>query len=235
MYTQCPACKTAYRITTDEVRLGQGIVLCSHCNSEFDSVRSLAEVAFEYHFTDRYSVPTLRIERAILPESEEGGFDQPAHSGPGRMRWGWGFAALLMVVVLFAQIIIYQTPGWAQNQKIRPWLKGFCDKIDCRLPKYHHPEDIEVIERTLEPAGHDALKFRLVIVNNGSLPVALPGMYLELIRFNGEPLAQRIFAPHEYFDVADSMSDLPVGKPIELSLKIANPDKKIAGYSFKFI
>jgi hypothetical protein len=103
------------------------------------------------------------------------------------------------------------------------------------LPQYHHPEDIEVIERVLEPAGHDALKLHLIIVNNGNLPVALPELYLNLIRFNGEPLAQRIFAPGEYFDDADAMSELPVGKPIALSLKIVNPDNKIAGYTFKFI
>ncbi len=224
---------------TDEVRSGQGKVLCSHCDTVFDSISSLADVAFENHFTDIRSVPTLSVERSILPEPQDdelrAEFERPAHSDSGRIRWGWSFAALSMVVLLLAQIVTYQTPSWAQNKDIRPWLKEYCDKIDCRLPKYHHPEDIEVIERALEPAGHDALMFRLVIVNNGSLPVALPKMYLKLIRFNGEPLAQRIFAPDEYIGDADSVSELPVGKPIEFSLKIANPDNKIAGYTFKFL
>jgi len=196
-------------------------------------------VAFENHFSDIRNIPVLPAERSIVPESEDDAFwseiAPPLDTGADRTLWGWSLGAFSMLLLLIAQIVVYQTPSWAQNQDIRPWLKEICDKIDCRLPKYNYPEDIEVIERALEPAGDDALIFRLAIVNNGSFPVALPDLYLKLIRFNGEPLAQRIFAPNEYIGNVDSIRELPVGKPIEFSLNIANPDNKIAGYTFKFI
>ncbi len=238
MYTQCTICKTAYRITTDEVRVGQGKVLCSHCNSVFDAISSLADVAFEYHLSDLRRIPTLTVEKSVSPPSETdalANFDGSESAEPLKPRLIWGFAAVSMLSLLLGQVVFFQSPKWAQNEEYRPSLEKICHVVGCQLPKYRHPEDIEVIERALEPAGRGALQLRVLIINNGSRPVALPGMALKLIQFNGEPLAQRVFSPQEYLNDLNKVKQLPVGRPIQINLKIANPDNEIAGYSFKFI
>ena len=240
MYTQCPVCKTAYRITTDEVRMGQGKVLCSHCNSVFDSISSLAEVAFEYHLSDIRRIPSMTVEKAVSPpsESESDAFTEYSAllvKRPVKRQYRWVFAAIFLAILLFGQVAYFRSPQWAQNAEYRPWMEKFCEQLGCLLPVYRHPEDIEVIERALEPAGRGALQLRALIVNAGNRPVALPGMHVKLIQFNGESLAQRIFQPKEYLSDLNQVNEMPVGQPIQINLKISNPDNEIAGYTFKFI
>ena len=238
MYTQCPVCKTAYRITTDEVRVGQGKVLCSHCNSVFDAISSLADVAFEYHLSDIRRIPELTIENSVSPPSETDALVKlggPESAESVKLRLFWGSASVFLLFLLLGQAVYFQSSKWAQNEEYRPWLEKFCRELGCVLPEYHHPDDIVVIERALEPAGRGALQLRVLIINNGLRPVALPRLDLKLIQFNGDPLAQRVFGPKEYLNDLNKVKDLPVGRPIQINLKIANPDNEIAGYSFKFI
>lgn len=45
MFTRCPACDTAFRITPAQIKARQGRVRCGHCMNSFDALASLAEDA----------------------------------------------------------------------------------------------------------------------------------------------------------------------------------------------
>lgn len=45
MYTRCPACKTAYRVSVSQLRDGRGEVRCEHCQTVFDALPTLAMTA----------------------------------------------------------------------------------------------------------------------------------------------------------------------------------------------
>lgn len=45
MYTQCPSCKTTYRITLRQLRNGRGEALCQECQVAFNVLATLAETA----------------------------------------------------------------------------------------------------------------------------------------------------------------------------------------------
>lgn len=45
LVTRCPACRTAFRLVADQLRLRGGLVRCGHCETVFDAREHLVEVA----------------------------------------------------------------------------------------------------------------------------------------------------------------------------------------------
>ncbi|MGH8549126.1 MAG: zinc-ribbon and DUF3426 domain-containing protein, partial [Methylococcales bacterium] len=205
MYTHCPECNTAFRITTVQLRMGQGRVKCSKCGSLFDAISSLSDVAFEDHFSDLRKLPTLPLEQALSPpvdrERTEKSATAPHWHGSrsllGRRRWLSGIAILF--ALLITQLSVFEGERLVQHPDFRPWLEDLCAFIDFELPSYRDPGAIEVLERSLEPVGRDALEFRVVLINGSRFQQAFPRLELDLIKLNGTPLARRIFFPEEYF------------------------------------
>ncbi|MEK7490267.1 MAG: zinc-ribbon domain-containing protein, partial [Pseudomonadota bacterium] len=37
LVTRCPACRTAFRLVADQLRLRQGLVRCGQCDTVFDA------------------------------------------------------------------------------------------------------------------------------------------------------------------------------------------------------
>jgi predicted Zn finger-like uncharacterized protein len=44
LVTRCPACRTAFRLVADQLRLRQGLVRCGQCDTVFDAREHLIEV-----------------------------------------------------------------------------------------------------------------------------------------------------------------------------------------------
>lgn len=134
------------------------------------------------------------------------------------------------------QLSVFEGQHLVQYPDFRPWLEELCAFLDCELPSYRDPGAIEVLERSLQPAGPDALEFRAVMINGSRFQQAFPRLKLDLIKLNGEPLARRVFFPDEYFsDEASPPILMTVGKPFEIRFRIVKPDNEIGGYQFRLI
>lgn len=241
MYTQCPECNTAFRITTTQLRLGQGRVKCSKCAALFDAISALSDIAYEDHYSELRSLPTLPLEQALPPPIADANSEKtriaptPAPAG-GISRTLSISGILLMSVLLIVQISLFEGERLVQNPHLRPWFEDICGRVRCELPSYRDSAAIEVLERALEPAGPDALEFRIVMINGSRFDQAFPRIQLNLIRFNGEPLAQRVFLPDEYLSgPAARVALMPAGRPVEIRLEIAHPAAPVGGYDFKLI
>lgn len=236
MFTQCPACKTAFRITPAQIRMGEGLAKCSKCNMQFDVIGSLSDIAFEFHFSDIKRVPTLRFEQAVTPESEiEDPDPPPLPSKPSKIPWAWIAGIAFMVLALIAQLSYFQGRQLVQSPFFRPWFAGICAPLSCELPPYRAPEAIEILEQRLDPLGPNRLEFRIVVVNGSRIEQAFPRIQLNLIQFNGEPLAQGVFFPTDYLSSAERPALMPVGKAFVIRFTILSPKSAVGGYHFKLI
>ncbi|MGR9106872.1 MAG: DUF3426 domain-containing protein [Gammaproteobacteria bacterium] len=247
MYTQCPECRTAYRISTAQLRMGQGLVMCSKCDTLFDAISSLSDVAFEDHFSDLRTLPTLPLEQALTPPPEPSPagtseiavaphWNMPPESGSRRARGGWLSGIVLMLAALVFQVVFFEGNNLVQAPELRPWLEDVCGFMSCKLPGFRDPESIEVLEKSLLPIRPRVLEFRLVFVNGSRIPQAFPRLELNLMRFNGVVLARRVFTPQEYFSGNPSPpTRMAVGRPFTVRLEILNPNEKIGGYHFRLL
>jgi len=261
IYTQCPLCKTAYRITVAQLRQGQGEAYCLDCQASFNALQALAETA-DRAGTDSlpsHQAPRLgKLEATGTPSRQDTGRTQertgtsiltgnipgknpntpaiwePPHPAPKTGRLAWGIGTVLMAALLALQVGWFAGPGLAQNERLRPWLEKACGSLGCRLPPYHAPRRIQIISHDLRPAsgGIEGYEFTLVLANQAPLPQAFPAIKLSLETYNGSPAAIREFQPEEYL-TGSSPRLMPLGDPVEIRLPLAKPSREIGGFSFE--
>jgi predicted Zn finger-like uncharacterized protein len=87
-YTRCPACRTVYRVTDEQLALRDGRVRCGHCQVVFDGVAELVAPAAPEAFTPRDEAPSAPQapvpQQAFTPPSERPSeaVQPPASLGP---------------------------------------------------------------------------------------------------------------------------------------------------------
>ncbi|MDD5036125.1 MAG: zinc-ribbon and DUF3426 domain-containing protein [Methylococcaceae bacterium] len=246
LYTQCPNCKTRYRISVAQLRFGRGKALCQACQIGFNAIDSLAESAtfFPANIQPVIRPPLLGWLEAIPPVAEEKPPRLSATEAPGTwVSWdetpgdaqashiGWAIGLLLLIALLGAQGWRFEGPRLIQNERLRPWLETTCQTLGCYLPPFHAPKRIQIVEHALSPEGMTGYQFSLVVSNQASLPQAFPAIQLSLAALDGSLAASRLFQPAEYLP-EQSQATMERGKPYEIHLLLAKPRNEIGGYSF---
>ena len=67
MYTQCPQCKTIFRLRVEQLRCGQGETRCYHCKINFNALAAINPTPENISFFsfDAYRIPTLEENQAV--------------------------------------------------------------------------------------------------------------------------------------------------------------------------
>lgn len=260
-HTQCPRCKTIYRIGVAQLRSGRGLAHCQECQADFNVLETLAETAARARADAAPVGPVLlgRLDTVAAHKPEHGslstgdglsafsasdappdgatGWDAMAEASanrPGQAAWGIG--ALLLLALLAVQLGAFEGLWLAQDEGLRPWLDSACQTLGCRLPVFRAPLRIQIIGHDLRPApdGLDGYEFTLVLANEASQPQAFPAVKLILSAYNGSPAAARVFEPAEYLSPSSPVL-MPVGELQEIRLLLAKPRQEIGGFSFELL
>ncbi len=257
LHTQCPRCKTVYRLGIAQLRSGRGLARCQECQADFNVLETLAETAararadaapvgpvllgrldavaaHKPEHESLFSGDGLPAVSAIAASPDGGAMAEASANRPGQAVWGIG--ALLLCVLLAGQFGAFEGQRLAQNENLRPWLESACQTLGCRLPAFRAPLRIQIVGRDLRPAqdGVDGYEFTLVLANQSSLPQAFPAVKLILSAYNGDPAAARVFEPAEYLPPSSPML-MPVGELQEIRLLLAPPRQEIGGFSFELL
>ncbi len=67
MYTQCPQCKTIFRLRVEQLRCGQGETRCHRCKINFNALAAINPTPENISFFsfDAYRIPTLEENQAV--------------------------------------------------------------------------------------------------------------------------------------------------------------------------
>jgi predicted Zn finger-like uncharacterized protein len=266
MYTQCPSCRTTYRITIRQLRNGRGEALCQECQVAFNVLNTLAESARDALagnprqqvlpvLGSAESVPAMPYERdaaraspdalpsisappkapakryVAWPPDEEPP-EVPAWSWASALAWGAGI--VMLAGMMLVQVFVFEGDRLLQNPQLRPFLDLACDTLGCALPEFRASQDIHIVSRSLRPMVDDGLEFNLVIANQSSLAQAFPRIKLALTDSGGRPVQSRVFAPADYLPDND-LRLMPVGKPFEIRLVLARPQRDVQGFEFDLL
>jgi len=181
VYTRCPECKTAYRISIGQLRAGRGEALCEHCHIVFNALVSLAHIVKDAvpEGTLQARPPVLGAQEAVLvrkferelleesdvddlsaTESKEKPIDrisrgardkEAAESSPVIQGGLWGLGVFGLLALLATQLAVFEGEKLVQNARMRPWLDMACKTIDCSLPPYKDVRRIQIFDRALRP------------------------------------------------------------------------------------
>jgi predicted Zn finger-like uncharacterized protein len=246
MYTRCPECQTAFRITVAQLKVRDGLVRCGRCDSIFRADLRLfappptegtrgneseeTEMFIDVASEARGGVDHDRAhaEREI-PVVSDLSFVQPQRR---RLPARWFFAATLLVVLWFGQFAYFYHDELAQVQDFRPALVTICALLECDLAPLVDKAVPELLQTSIAPHPRyaNALRIRASLVNRSDRTLPLPLMQVSITDSGGLLLARRVFAPREYLAAGTAAAPLASSVVVQALLDVTNPDNKAAGY-----
>jgi predicted Zn finger-like uncharacterized protein len=246
MYTRCPECQTAFRITVAQLKVRDGLVRCGRCDSIFRAdLRLFAPAATEATRGNESEETEMFIDVALeapgdvdhgqshaereIPVVSDLSFFQP------QRRWApalWFFAVALLAVLWVGQFVYFYRDELAQLPDLRPALVNICNVLQCDLAAMVDKTAPELVQTSIAPHPRyaNALRLRASLVNRSDRPLPLPLMQVSITDSGGQLLARRVFAPREYLAPGIAATPLAPSVMVQALLDVTNPDNKAAGY-----
>ncbi len=262
MNTQCPHCRTVFRIAADALEQAGGRVRCGHCNRAFDARRRLQkELPLDASGTmdtpsdtvhDTGTVarehaphqPRLQLEHprraavsGILMSDLEGEHEQRTRGRPSRWSLaGWFAVNTLLLLALCAQLLFVQREAFAQNPSMRPLITDMCAVVGCSLAPRRAVEQIELVRRNVyaHPNVDNALIIDARFVNNARFAQPSPTLTVSLGDMRGAPIIRRNFGPREYRPELDPNARMAPGSPVRVTLEVRDPGREARTFELDF-
>ncbi|MDZ7787716.1 MAG: DUF3426 domain-containing protein [Halofilum sp. (in: g-proteobacteria)] len=262
MNTQCPHCRTVFRIAADVLDEAGGRVRCGQCGRAFDARSRLQkELPFDASATVDQPAggdhgtrtpdgaqpphqPRLQLEQprrspvsGILMSDLEG---EPERHTRGRpSRWslaGWSAVNTLLLVALCAQLLFVQREAFAQNPSMRPLIVDMCAYVGCSIAPRRAVEQIELVRRNVyaHPNVENALIIDARFVNNARFSQPYPTLTVSLGDLRGDPIIRRNFEPREYRPELDPNARMAPGSPVRITLEVRDPGREARTFELDF-
>ncbi len=257
MNTQCPHCRTVFRIAADVLEEAGGRVRCGQCGRAFDARSRLQkEFAFDgdgapppggkgtpdaappaHQPRLQLEHPRHRAVSGILMSDLEG---EPERHDRGRpSRWslaGWSMVNTVLLLALCAQLLFVQREAFAQNPSMRPLITQMCDVVGCSLAPRRAVEQIELVRRNVyaHPNVDNALIIDARFVNNARFSQPYPTLTVSLGDLRGDPMIRRNFEPREYRPQLAPNARMAPGSPVRVTLEVRDPGREARTFELDF-
>ena len=239
MYTRCPDCQTAYRITIAQLKARDGLVRCGRCDSVFRADLHLfappaGTPPVEAPRERAEEQETLRLRDKEIPIiTDTSIFQAPQRGLPAPI---WVLGALALAALLVGQFAYFYRDELAQVPALRPPLARFCAHLGCELAPLVGAAVPELVETRIAPHPRysNVLRLRARLVNRSEREQPLPLLQVSLTDSEGRLLARRTFAPHHYVQPpARPDAPMPPNIVVDALLDVTNPDEKAAGFEIQ--
>ena len=253
MYTRCPECQTAFKITVAQLKARDGLVRCGRCDSVFRADLRLfaapapgepgvesdseTQISFSIEAGDDSEFIDVgeRSDAEIPIVSDLSLFQGPRRRVPTAV---WLIGILLLATLLLGQFAYFYRNELAQLPEFRPALAIFCEFARCELPAPAPSLVPELIKTQIAPHPRYAnvLRIRASMVNRTNVAQRPPLMEVSLTDSAGQLLARRTFTPREYLGSrAAAAAPLNPNIVVNAVLDLTNPDGKAAGFEIRLL
>ncbi|MFW5969600.1 MAG: DUF3426 domain-containing protein [Halofilum sp. (in: g-proteobacteria)] len=262
MNTQCPQCRTVFRVAADVLGQAGGRVRCGHCGRAFDAGSRLqkelpldaagamgpsANSGDEAGAADGHRTPhqprlqldhprRTAVSGVLLSDLE----DEPAPRTRGqptrRSLAAWCAINTLLLLTLCAQLLFVQREAFAQTPSMRPLITEMCSLVGCTLAPQRAVGQIELVRRNVyaHPNVDDALIIDARFVNNARFSQPYPTLTVSLGDRRGEPVIRRNFEPREYRPGLDPNARMAPGSPVRVTLEVRDPGSEARTFELDF-
>ncbi len=237
--TQCPDCRTVFRITPEQLDAADGLVRCGECSNIFNAGAALARGApsapdvrqenLDLSFDTR--ADTRPRTRFFLPEVD-------AEARPPRLagRTLWIGLNVVLAVFLAGQLIYLFRDALSQLPGMRGPLTAFCESTGCTIAPRRDLNKLALLNRNVysHPNVAGALIISATIVNNASFTQQYPVLAVSMANVRGKTIAQRNFNPRDYLPLADVEAGMTPGAPVSIALQVADPGSDAMTFELDF-
>jgi len=234
--TTCPQCRTAFRVTDEQLGARGGKVRCGKCTTVFDAREALlpdvSPAAPEP--PAQGFVPSAP---AAKPQPETAGESDAANlpSGPRpRHRLAWGLGSGLLTLVLMTQVGFHYRGELALVfPQARPALDQLCSNLGCNLPLPRRADliSIETSDLQADPANPSVMVLTATLRNRAAFPQSHPALELTLTDLQDQPLARRVLGARDYLGRSASIeAGFPGNSELPVKVYMEAASLKATGY-----
>jgi len=255
MHTQCPHCKTLFKISEEQLTAVNGKVRCGFCYRIFLAEETLYDELPNLDL-DNGSPPPEELHQSaeepeVPPITEVVNLAQNELKAATRKHldnsithkksvpnFVWALGTLTFTAVLILQYSYFMRDDLAKYSEIRPALQQLCALANCTIPLQRSPAQIKLVNReiTAHPNIENALRVQATFINKASFPQTYPTLKLTLSDLEGKTVATRHFKPLEYLPENTKIGiGLAALQQTEIQLDIRDPDKKATGFELAFL
>jgi predicted Zn finger-like uncharacterized protein len=260
LFTRCPQCDTAFRVTTQQLQASGGQVRCGHCEAIFDAFATLTAqepqraaqgltTAVAQPMPQDQSIAEsgaqARPAVALIPQK---GQSQPIRPDPAASLYEWEFrmpespqrTLLWVMLVIVLSIVLAAQAAYAFRTEITTFLpqtRGYyarlCESLGCTigLPKLSNYLHIEASDlKAVDPSHPGEILLLLSVRNRAPVELAYPSFELTLTDSQEQAIARRVFLPPEYLPSGAQAGGLKAGTELPIQLYLDTGALRASGY-----
>ena len=259
LYTRCPNCATAFRVTTQQLQASGGQVRCGHCQKIFDAFATLTaqeprvaaeDPAVATEPPPRESSPDDPNAQGSIAEAPvfSKNKSQSVRPDPAVDLYDWEFrmpepprrSGLWIALTLVSAMALAAQAAYAFRNEIMiaaPQTRGYyvrlCESAGCMvgLPKLSNYLHIEASDlKAIDPSHPNEIQLLLSVRNRAPVELAYPAFELTLTNALEQPLLRRVFLPAEYLPPTAQAGGLNAGTEMPIQLYLDTGAVRAAGY-----
>jgi predicted Zn finger-like uncharacterized protein len=150
----------------------------------------------------------------------------------------WSLGSIALMLVFLVQTVYFKHNDLARVPQLRPWIESFCGYMECELKLPSDVRQLELVSQDIRshPRVKSALLVTTTIINNAGFVQSYPGLQITFSDLNGQHVAMRRFAPHEYLSAdINKEAGMPPNTPIQVELEMMDPGSNAVNFEFDFI
>lgn len=222
MRTQCPTCKTVFRIHKEQLKQAEGLVRCGQCQSIFSGDDQLIKNK------DRVAHTPEMLKRMLLGRKQS----TPAAT------LGWSLAITLAALTLLLQFAYLQREWLTTQPHVGHYVETVCHQLTwCTLQPKRDLNQLQLVSRNVysHPNIDNALMINAVITNTASFPQPFPILLVSMSNVRGQIVAQRYFKSTEYLQLNADQLMMEPGKIIPVSVEVLDPGQDALAFELDFL
>lgn len=232
MKTQCPDCRTLFRVTKSQLAQADGQVRCGQCGCIFSGfVQIIADKSDKRaDKKDKNTSSTPDVIKHMLP----------ARSA-GRSKWataGWSLGIIFLCMGLLLQIAYMERERMLKHERIGFYIADWCQRIPrCVLPPSRDLSRIQLVSRSVysHPNIEGVLIVNAVITNSAAFNQPYPVLLISMSNIRGQLIAERYFMPGEYLVMGAANPAMEPGKSVPVTLAVMDPGQDAMAFELDFL
>ena len=230
MISECPACRTRFQVTEEQLSVAEGRVRCGACLTVFQG-------------RDAGVAPgILKQDPATVSQGAESealktllGFEEPvgtqAPVAKSDSAWSAVVMATLvaaMAALLAAGVLTLQFGVWSQH----PSLRGVYEAAGIDLPPYKALDAIRVTDLSVpnRPGPPNPIAVNVDLANTAPHHQRFPALAVRLQAANGVTLAEQRIEPEDYLPTATHSRRMTPNSAVNISLRLDDPGAEAVSY-----
>ena len=222
MQTQCPICRSVFRVHKEQLKQAEGLVRCGQCESIFNGYDHLLKNR------DKVTHTPEMLKRMLLGRKE---------SSP-TATLGWSLAITLTALTFMLQLGYLRREWLVTQPYIGHYVETICNQDSwCAMPPKRDLNRLQLVSRNVysHPNIDHALMINAVITNTAPFPQPFPVLLVSMSNVRGQIVAQRYFNSSEYLQLNAGDPLMEPGKVIPVSVEVLDPGQDALAFELDFL